>query len=231
MHISDNIIKAAAEHFACTEITPEEWREMKYPRLIPIMRFSIRQYSCQAGNLLTMDTRAMGGKMQLSTVVMTPSSGQGLPVLLIDSMDMKNKSLMYVEYYDCTVDGALLPQMDGQRLEFAAVPDYAEKPAWYIDRRMPCSLIKGGTGCAPSKLQEMAMICVDRYLEAAGQAVSKKENLAGLHKFQDDMWNLGNPSSEIMTKVLGKGEAERFFRSAVLPAQQIIKTKAPSIQG
>jgi hypothetical protein len=103
--ISERIVSEVRAASECTEVTPGNRRELKYPKLIPLFHFTVRQYRCPFGNLLTMDTDAMGGKMLLSTVVFTPDTGRSLPVLLIDSMDMKKKSLMYAEYYDCTVSG------------------------------------------------------------------------------------------------------------------------------
>lgn len=217
--ISEQIVSEVRAASECTEVTPGNRRELKYPKLIPLFHFTVRRYRCPFGNLLTMDTDAMGGKMLLSTVVFTPDTGRSLPVLLIDSMDMKKKSLMYAEYYDCTASGAVLPAGDTQKAEFSGLPDYAEKPAWYIERRMPCSLIKGGDGCPPEKLREMALTCVRRYLEAAGTAETDRKNLAGLQKFQDEMWTLGNPSSDILTKALGKKDAEIFFRNMIMPVQ------------
>jgi len=217
--ISETLTKEVLTHFACTELTPAYCRTIKYPKLLPVMHFTVHQYRCPFGNLMTMDTNAMFGKMQLSTIVFTPDTGKNLPVLLIDSMDMKDKHLMYAEYYDCTAAGAGLPGARTQREEYAGLPDYAEKPGWYIARRMPCSLIKGGAGCSPGELQKMALVCVQRYLAAAENAGTDPANLAVLGKFQEDMWTLGNPSAGTMTKVLGKKKAEEFFRTVVMPVQ------------
>lgn len=214
-------VELAKAAFPAREITPPAYAAMKYPRLLPMMRFTCHQYELEGyGNLFTMDTRAMGGLMQLSTVVFTPWAGAAVPFLLIDTMQMKKKSLAYVEYYDCTASGAALPKSEGQRAEFAQIPDYAEKPAWYIDRRTPYSLIKGGEGADPQALEAMVRTCLERYLSGAAEAPKDLANLTGLEAFQQDMLRLGNPSSATLNKVLGVQGAEEMFRSAIMPVRK-----------
>lgn len=220
--MSGSVASIAAEMataaFPARKITPPAYAAMKYPRLIPMMRFGCVQYALEGyGNLFTMDTRAMGGMMRLSTVVFTPSEGAAVPLLLIDTMQMKKKSLAYVEYYDCTASGAVLPGSQGQKEEFAAIPDYAEKPAWYVARRTPYSLIKGGEGADAQVLEAMVRTCLMRYLQGAAQAHHDPSNLEGLRAFQQDMLRLGNPSSATLNKVLGEQGAQEMFRSVIMP--------------
>lgn len=207
-------------HFAMREVTEPQYASMKYPRFIPLMRFLCRQYEVTGfGNLFTMDTAGPAGLMKLTTLVFTPGSGAGVPFLLIDTMETKKKSLAYVEYYDLTARGASLPGCEGQREEFAHLPDYPEKPAWYVERRTPWSLIKGGDGVSPEALAGMVRTCLTRYLDAAGSAERDPENLKGLRAFRQDMLTLGNPSSATLEKVLGKEGAERMFREAIMPCE------------
>ena len=214
----EQVIEKALAAFPAKEITPPQYAAMKYPKFFPMMRFACRQYTLEGfGNLFTMQTRAMGGLMKLSTMVFTPYSGKGAPFFLADTMEMKKKRLAYVEYYDCTANGASLPASEGQTAEFAALPDYAETPAWYTSRRTPYSLIKGGEGADAAALAAMLLTCVDRYLDAAKTAPTDPANLPGLRDFQRDMLTLGNPSSGTLSKVLGKDGAELAFKTAIMP--------------
>lgn len=227
--LAAQVVQKAKSAFLALEITPAQYAAMSYPRLIPIMRFTCLQYALDGfGNLFTMDTSAMGGLMKLTTLVFTPSSGKEVPFLLIDTMEMRKKRLAYVEYYDCTARGASLPGMEGQGQEFAALPDYTEKPAWYVSRRTPYSLIKGGQGADPQALEAMVLTCADRYLAGAKAAPADPANLEGLRTFQADMLNLGNPSSETLNKVLGEEGARAMFQNSIMPVpptenQQIIQ--------
>lgn len=206
--------------FPASEVTPASYAAMKYPKILPVMRFTCRQYALEGfGNLFTMDTNAMGGLMKLTTLVFTPSAGGEVPFLLIDTMEMKKKRLAYVEYYDCTAGGASLPESENQGAEFAALPDYGEKPAWYVAKRTPYSLIKGGEGADTGALDAMVRTCLERYLRAAGNARRDSDNLEGLRAFQRDMLTLGNPSSATLEKVLGKTGAETMFRTAIMPVE------------
>lgn len=211
----------AADAFPASEVTRAAYAAMKYPRLVPVMCLTSRQYALEGfGNLFTMDTSAMGGLMKLTTLVFTPSSGGEVPFLLIDTMAMGKKRLAYVEYYDCTAGGASLPESEGQGAEFAALPDYGETPAWYVERRTPYSLIKGGEGADAGALNAMVKTCLGRYLRAAGTARRDSANLEGLRAFQRDMLTRGNPSSGTLNKVLGKEGAEEMFKRAIMPVEQ-----------
>lgn len=212
------VIQKARLAFPALEVTPPQYASMRYPKFLPMMRFTCRQYTLEGfGNLFAMETRAMGGMMKLSTMVFTPYSGKSVPFFLVDTMEMKKKRLAYVEYYDCTANGASLPESEGQGLEFASLPDYAETPAWYTSRRTPYSLIKGGEGADAAALEAMVLTCVDRYLEGAKSAPSDPANLESLRGFQRDMLTLGNPSSGTLSKVLGKEGAELAFKTAIMP--------------
>lgn len=216
--ISAAVAELAKQILDVKEITPAQYASMKYPKLLPMMRFTVHQYEIEGfGHMMTMDTKAMGGMMKLSTIVLTPDSGKRLPFFLLDTMEMKKKSLAYVEYYDCTKDGAKLPGADGQLEEFKALPDYAETPSWYVDRRTPYSLIKGGEGAPMEELNQMILTCAKRYFEAVKGAETDAENLIGLKVFQKDMCTLGNPSTNTMTKVLGADGARTFFETVIMP--------------
>ena len=199
------------ERFELREVTPEKHRTMGGP----MMRFHLEQYEAEGlGNLCVLKTRAMLGLMLLTTVVVTPNTGKNVPFLLIDTMDMGKKHLCYVEYYDCTANGADKDLLLAAAAPYADVADYAEKPAWYISERMAGSLIKVGDR---ARLEQIALDALQAYGEQAAAAPVKPENLAGLKTFQQRMIREGNPSTAALTRALGKEGAETFFRTAVMP--------------
>ena len=199
------------ERFALKDVTPEKYRTMGSL----MMRFHLEQYQVEGlGNLCVLKTRAMLGLMNLTTVVLTPSSGKNVPFLLIDTMDMGKKHLCYVEYYDCTAAGADKDLLLAASAPYADVPDYAEKPAWYVQERMEGSLIKTGDR---ARLDRMATDALKAYAQQALAASVKAENREGLKAFQRRMIEEGNPSTAALTKTLGKEGAEAFFRTAVMP--------------
>ena len=199
------------DKFALKEITPEKYRTMGGP----LMRFFLEQYNVEGlGNLCVLKTKAMLGLMQLVTVVVTPSSGKNVPFLLVDTMDMGKKHLCYVEYYDCTADGAAKDKLLAASAPYGDVPDYAEKPAWYVKERMAGSLIKTGDR---ARLEQMALDALKAYAAQAAAAPVKAENIAGLKAFRRRMIEEGNPSTAALTMTLGKAGAEEFFRTVVMP--------------
>ena len=200
-----------AKHFSLKDITPAQYKVMGNP----LMRFRLEQYAAEGlGNLCILRTRAMLGLMNLMTVVVTPNSGKNVPFLLIDTMDMGKKHLCYVEYYDCTAGGADKDLLLAAGAPYADVPDYGEKPAWYVSERMAGSLIKTGDR---ARLTQMALDALTAYARQAAAAPVKPENLEGLKAFQQRMIQEGNPSTAALTRTLGREGAETFFETTVMP--------------
>ncbi len=217
--LTEKIATIATSRLGATEETAPDFANMQYPSWLPLMKFEVHQYPIEGfGQLMTMDTKMMGGIMKLSTIVFTPSSGKNVPFLLIDTMQMPGKNLAYVEYYDLTEGGADLHLAETYKERFAEIPDYEETPAWYVERRTPYSLIKGGKGVSKASLDKMVLFAVDCYLESLNNAEVKEENIGKLKAFQKEMVELGNPSTATMTKVLGSKEAaDYFFERIVMP--------------
>lgn len=218
--LTQKAVAAAKRHFTLQEDTPAEYAAMRYPRLLPMMHFTVHRYRAEGfGTVMTMDTNAMFGMMRLSTLVFTPAAGAAVPFLLIDTMQMKKKSLAYVEYYDCTQNGAALPGAQQQPEEYKNFPDYAEKFAWYVARRTPYSLIKEKGENTQQQLDDMVLTCLERYLTAAQTAPKDAANLTGLRAFQQEMLDKGNPSSGTLNKVLGESGARTFFETVIMPVE------------
>lgn len=216
--VLDGVVAAYGAQTPLTELPADAYSSMGYPKLLPLMRFSVRRYAAEGfGNLFTMYTRAMGGRMQLATLTWTPNLGTDVPLLLMDVMAFGKKKAAFVEYYDLTEKGAACPELEKLKGKYDALPDYPEKPAWYIGERAAYSLIKGGE--ADEMLASMLLDSARAYgtLCAERQTNRKEENRTGLSRFVERMVREGNPSSATMEKVLGKAGAETFFRSAVMP--------------
>ncbi len=216
--LTEKIATIATSRLGATEETAPDYANMQYPSWLPLMKFEVHQYPIEGfGQLMTMDTKMMGGIMKFSTIVFTPSSGKNVPFLLIDTMQMPGKNLAYVEYYDHT-ESSDVHLSETYKERFSEIPDYAETPAWYVERRTPYSLIKGGKGVSKERLDQMVLFAVDCYLESLNNAEVNEKNIEGLKAFRKEMVELGNPSTSTMTKVLGSKEAaDYFFERIVMP--------------
>ena len=207
-----------AEYFMIKALPADRYSHMQWPRMLPMMRFSVDRYRVEEfGQLMVMRTRAMGGLMQLVTASFMPFLGKSVPYLLIDMMQMQKKRTVFIEYYDCTAAGVSAPELDAIRKAYSDVPDYAEKPAWYIAERMPCSLIKGVTDGSEKRLCEMVMTSIEAYARLCRTAPVDPNNLKKLVEFRSRMLTAGNPSSATMEKVLGPDGAKAFFENVVMP--------------
>ena len=140
-------------------------------------------------------TTKMG--MELLTLSFMPGEGKTLPYLLMDIMEMKKKRCVFVEYYACGNQNLQCEDLKDVWEMYKDLPEYEEKPGWYIAEREPFSLIKTGE---KEKLISMAVDSVSVYLSM-------------IEKNGTD----GNPSSKTLNMLLGKEGADRFMREIVMP--------------
>lgn len=213
----DDTVRAFSAQVPLRELPAGAYETMRYPRFPAVMRFYVRRYAAKGfGNVFTMYTRALSGLMQLATMAFTPNAGGDVPLLLIDVMAMGKKRTVFIEYYDCTARGVNCPELAKVKEQYGDLPEYPEKPAWYVGERTPDSLIKSGEDGAA--LFSMLADSVSAYAAVAAQhQTPSADNLTGLAAFIERMVREGNPSTATMEKLLGKAGAEAFFRAAVMP--------------
>ena len=198
----------------CSSLPEDGWTDMSFPELIKLMKFRVDRYSVGGfGKLMTMHTTTRLG-MELLTMSFMPSGGLTVPYLLMDAMNMKNKRCVFVEYYGCGRDDLQSDALEELYETFRLLPDYSEKPNWYVGERESYSLIKSGT---EKQLTDMAVRSVKAYLSLIPQAHEDEEYKEQLAAFRQRMIDEGNPSSSTLHLLLGKVGAERFMKQAVMP--------------
>ena len=94
------------------------------------------------------------------------------------------------------------------------LPEYEEKPGWYIAEREPYSLIKTGE---KEQLISMAVDSVSAYLSMIEKNGTDQKYPEQLRAFRERMITDGNPSSKTLNMLLGKEGADRFMREVVMP--------------
>ncbi|MBR0451155.1 MAG: hypothetical protein IJI78_04110 [Oscillospiraceae bacterium] len=203
------LIKAGAK-----KLPEDKYSHMKYLSFLPFMHFYVDQYELEGfGHVMSMHTTTKMG-MELLTLSFMPNSGKNLPYLLMDSMTMKDKRCVFVEYYGCgnrdLNDAALKKVYE----EYRSLPDYNEKPGWYISEREPYSLIKAGT---EEELTGMAEASLDAYLSSIDSSVVDPGYTRQLEAFRKRMIEDGNPSSKTLEMLLKKDGAVRFMKEVVMP--------------
>lgn len=205
---------------AAQEIPVGSYAKMQYPKWLPCFRFLVSQYFLkEIGNVMIMQTKGFG-EMHLMTMTVTPNIGTNLPFLLIDSMSIGKKRAVFVEYYDCTVKKQIPETLSNVAKQYQHLPDYEEKPAWYAPLRTSYSLIKGNTNKEEPELIGMILSEVRAYLELSHQKKERDaENITELKAFRERMIKEGNPSSKILSKVLGEEGAKEFYRTYIMPIE------------
>lgn len=200
----------------CAALPEDGWTEMSFPRLIKLMKFRVDRYSLKGfGQLMTMHTTTKMG-MELLTMSFMPSGGLTVPYLLMDAMSMKNKRCVFVEYYGCGREDLQSGALEELYETFRLLPDYSEKPNWYVGERESYSLVKSGT---EKQLTDMAVRSAEAYLSLIPQAHEDEEYKRQLADFRQRMIDEGNPSSSTLHLLLGRVGAERFMKQAVMPIE------------
>ena len=196
-------------------LVPEDrYTNMKYPRLLPLMRFRVDRYKVPGfGSVMLMHTTTKMG-MELITMSFMPSECISLPYLLVDAMTMKKKRCVFVEYYGCGMEGLEENAFRDVYEKYRDLPDYQEKENWYIKERTPYSLIKTGEA---EHLENMAADSIDAYLSSVADARVIPEYKDKLKAFRERMIVDGNPSSTTLNMLLKEDGARTFMETVIMP--------------
>lgn len=212
--LKTKMMKAVEEAVSCTALPEDAWTDMSFPGIIKLMKFRVDRYDLEGfGKLMTMHTTTKMG-MELLTMSFMPSSGLTVPYFLMDAMSMKNKKCVFVEYYGCGQEGLQNNALEEVYETYRTLPDYPEKPNWYVGERESYSLIKTGN---EGQLTGMAVDSVTAYLSMIPGAHEDEGYKKKLAEFRQRMIDEGNPSSSTLHLLLGKIGAERFMKQAVMP--------------
>ena len=209
-------LEQALSEVSIQKIDDERYAHMKYPKLIALMDFYVDRYQIEEfGHLMVMHTKTKMG-MELLTMSFMPD-GVTLPYLLIDAMTMKKKRCVFVEYYGCGYDPLIEDRMKEVYETYKDLPDYEEKPNWYISERRPYSLIKTGE---EQDLIDMASDSMHAYLSSIKEAKYDPVYKEKLQAFRQRMITEGNPSSKTLEMLLKKEGAIDFMKEVVMPLSE-----------
>lgn len=215
----DSLMNKVADIVGGTQLPKDAYSAMKYPKFIPLMHFNVNRYRIDGfGQLMCMHTTTKFG-MELLTCSFMPYEGNEIPYLLIDIMAMRRKLVSFTEFYDCTKEQKEYPQLKEIHEKYNGLPEYQEKPAWYVNERAPYSLIKG-SDIEDERVFACITDTVQTYMNIARTADRNMENLEGLKLFRERMITEGNPSTNILNRVLGTNEAKTFFKKCVMPLSE-----------
>lgn len=197
---------------------PEDcYSNMKYPRLLPLMRFRVDRYSVPGfGHVMLMHTATKMG-MELITASFMPSECVDLPYLLLDAMSMKKKRCVFVEYYGCGMEELTDEELKDVYDDYSSLPDYDEKDNWYVGERMPYSLIKTGES---GKLSDMVSDSVKAYLGSVRNSRFIPGYQNRLKAFRERMITEGNPSSKTLNMLLKEDGARTFMETVIMPLKE-----------
>lgn len=207
-----NIFSAGCLYAHCT---PKPYQYFTYPRIWPLLHFHTDVYRLHNFGYMTQLHTRMPFGTRLLTCSFTPSEGNQVPYLLIDLMSMKQKYILFIEYYDCTAEKTEQPFLQNIYETYKNLPDYTEKPAWYIDERAPYSLIKQLTD--PKQVTAVIENTITAYKNAVITNGQSPANRLPLYEFRNRMLKEGNPSEKILKLVFGANGYKTYFKKCVMP--------------
>jgi len=195
----------------------DRYTNMKYPKILPLMRFRVDQYSIDGfGHVMMMHTTTKMG-MELITISLMPSECIDLPYLLVDAMSMKKNRCVFVEYYGCGLESFNDAALKAVHEKYGFLPEYEEKENWYIKERMPYSLIKTG---GAEDLVNMAYDSLSAYLNSVSSSKIVPGYEDKLKAFRNRMINEGNPSSKTLNMLLKEDGARTFMETVIMPLKE-----------
>ncbi|BBF43487.1 hypothetical protein lbkm_2175 [Lachnospiraceae bacterium KM106-2] len=219
--LASEVVEILTKEAKIQSISVGNYEKIHYPKYLPFFRFIVKKFGVKDfGNLMIMQTKAMGG-MRLLTMSFTPNLGTDIPYLLIDCMSVGKKRAVFIEYYDHTEKKQVPISLLKIARQYEYLPDYKETSAWYVSLRTKYSLIKGNTREEEPELIKMLLKTVKAYGKLS-QNVSGdiSENLNKLQTFRKRMIKEGNPSSKILTRVLGEKGAKSFYCNIIMPIKE-----------
>lgn len=211
-----NAVLSILEEASARKLPDNQYSHMKYPKLLALMNFYVDRYEIPGfGRVMIMHTQTKMG-MELLTMSFMPD-GICLPYLLVDAMTMKQKRCVFVEYYGCGYENLEEERLMEVYEQYKMLPDYAEKPNWYIQERRPYSLIKSGE---EQQLLQMAADSISAYLKSIPDAGNDPAYNECLKAFRQRMISEGNPSSRTLEMLLKKDGAVAFMKDVVMPLSE-----------
>lgn len=212
--LNSRLLGAVQSASSVEELPHDSYTDMAFPSLLKLMKFRTDRYKVENfGHLMVMHTTTKMG-MELLTLSFMPSGGLTVPYLLVDAMEMKQKRCVFVEYYGCGMEGLESSRLEELYESQRLLPDYAEKPNWYVGERESYSLIKTGT---EQQLVNMAVTSVEMYMAGLQDAHVDPAYRERLSAFRQRMIDEGNPSSSTLHLLLGKKGVEEFMKRVVMP--------------
>ena len=212
--IKQDIVLGLSDFISCEKLPADRYSEMKYPKLIPLMRFHVDRYKLDGfGHLMIMHTETKMG-MELITMSFMPSECVNLPYLLVDAMTMKKKKCVFVEYYGCGSENLNDGKLKEVYEKYRNLPEYTGTENWYVKERRPYSLIKQGDEDA---LTDMAVSSVKAYLSSVQDCKIDEAYADKLKAFRNRMITEGNPSSATLKMLLKEDGAKTFMENVIMP--------------
>ena len=217
-----DIVNKVKSKFELQQYDINEFESFSYPKYIKVFEFSVDQYKIEnLGNMCILDGRSALG-LSLITVVFTPSRELDIPFVIIDFVEIRNKSTVFVEFYNEHMTNKDYIKILDSKLKdknnyYEFLEDYIEKPNWYVPLRNKYSPLKKGGKEDKEVLMNMILDYLDEYLNFVSSTNNEERNLKNidLEEFIEDLIVKGNPSSNILKKALGDDGYNRFCREII----------------
>lgn len=225
-NIKLDIVNKVKSKFKLQQYDINEFESFSYPKYINLFKFNTKQYKIEKlGNMCILEGSSILG-LSLLTVVFTPNRELDIPFVIIDFVEVRNKSTVFVEFYNEHMKNKdyikiLDTKLKDKNNYYKGLEDYIEKPNWYVPLRNKYSPLKKGGKEDKEILMNMILDYLDEYLNFVSSINNEECNLKNidLEEFIEDLIVKGNPSSNILKKALGEDGYNRFCRDIIFKYQ------------
>lgn len=221
-NIKLDIVNKVKSKFKLQQYDINEFESFSYPKYINLFKFNTKQYKIEKlGNMCILEGSSILG-LSLLTVVFTPNRELDIPFVIIDFVEVRNKSTVFVEFYNEHMKNKdyikiLDNKLSDKKEKYESIEDYMENPKWYTPLRDKYSPLKKGSKENKEVLINMVLDYLDEYInfvDSVKKEYSDEKNIE-LEKFIDDLIVKGNPSSKILKKALGEDGYNKFCREII----------------
>lgn len=179
------------------------------------MHFNIRSFDApELGHVCTIKMKAMGGIMQMETLVISPEY-KDVPLMNFDRVSVPFKNTQMIELYNVLVDDRddlppgyfkLLKNTDKD------LPDYESGEHWYDDLLAPYSYAKTARGNI-SRFDTICMNYMNEYLRQLKYApeCDRQARRDKTGEFARQLLDNGGPAVNQFRKLFGEETTERLI--------------------
>lgn len=222
--MTEQVFQAINARFPLTKLDAGQYARFKASPL----SVELDWYAAEGlGNVSFLHGKAMGGLMQMDTLVIDPFCCDA-PLFSYDFISAMGNITVLTEYYDTLLhaDGFDPAALAAVKASVAMLPDHDLGAHWYDSMKLPASFAKKTKKAQLPRLETAFSDALDAYLALAAalpvlDAAAQTQKREKASAYVNGLLTNGGPSTDAFSKALGKEQTRDLF------ARIVFGTEAP----